>query len=172
MTVKVNIKRSDSGRGHHLSLDLGFDLSQLGLGDETGDLPPVARHLLVDDSHLLRREVAPGVHLFSERAQDVGVHTTKAHTVVVGGAVRSLFVGGLEGVDLDQTTDRPSRVGGELSLDVVLSDRLHCAARLPSEGIIVNRYSREFLAQNPASGRTQKPGAYHGPAAVVKPKVA
>lgn len=86
----------------------------------------ISRHFFVNDGHLLGAEVATCVDLFGEAAQNVGVAAAEAHAVVVAGGVAGLFVAGLEGVDFDQATDCPRRVGAKLRLDERLNFGFHC----------------------------------------------
>lgn len=112
---------SQSGDG----LRLGFDFRQLVLGDEAGDLLPIAWHFLEHNRHLLGAEVATTVDLGGEAAEDFGIATAEAHTVVVAGVTGALLIGGLKGVNLDQTLDRPGGIGAELILEVGLRSGFH-----------------------------------------------
>lgn len=119
----VALLRTNHLRCHSNSLG---DLLQSVLGDEAHDLPPVTWHFFVNDGHLLGAEVATCVDLLGEAAQNVGIAAAEAHAVVVACGVARLLVAGLEGVDFDQATDCPCRIGAELRLDVRLNFGFHC----------------------------------------------
>ena len=123
---------------------LGFDLCQLALGDEAGDLLPIAGHFLEHNRHLLGAQVATTVDLSGEAAQNLGIAPAEANAVVVAGVTGILLIGGLKGVNLDQTLDRPGAVGGELVLEVALGDSFHVWVQYTG----CNGERNNFLAQN------------------------
>lgn len=119
---------------------LGGDFRQLALGDKAGDLLPVAGHFLEHNRHLLGAEVATTVDLGGKAAQDFGIAAAKANAVVVAGVTAALFVGGLKGVNLDQTLDRPSRIGGELVFEVGLRGSVHVGYSIQEPVLTARRF--------------------------------
>lgn len=104
---------------------LVLNLSQLVSRNESSHLLPVPRHPLVDNRHLLRAECPALVDLDSKAAEDLTVHSTEPHTVVLLSVASSLFVCSLVGVEFHQCLDRPGRIGGQLVLEVGLGCFLH-----------------------------------------------
>ena len=109
---------------------LRLNLSQLVSRNEASHLPPVPRHPLVHNRHLLRTQCPALVDLDSKAAEDLTVHSTESHTVVLLSVARSLFVSSLVGVEFHQCLDRPGGIGGELVLEVGLGCFLHCGTSI------------------------------------------
>jgi len=80
-------------------------------------LTTVARHLLEEDLVLLLRQEATTLELVCEAREDVSIHTTEAHRVVILHVRTILLVGSLVLEDGLQATVSPADVGSEFVLE-------------------------------------------------------
>ena len=128
---------------------LVFDLGQFISRNKTRHLFPIPRHFLVHNGHLFNTKVTTLVHLFSKTGKDIRIQSIETNTVVLLGGLTVLFVNSLTFVDLDQSLDSPSRVGGQLVLDEILSDRLHCGNILHPVLVKVKRFFEQIHGSPP-----------------------
>ena len=123
---------------------LVLNLSQLVSRNEPSHLPPVPRHPLVDNRHLFRTECPATVDLYSKAAEDLTVHPTEPHTVVLLSVASSLLVSSLVGVEFHQCLDRPGGVGSQLVLEVGLGCFPHCGTSI-DEPVAESSLSQRFF---------------------------
>jgi len=70
----------------------------------------------VDVSHLLRGKESASLELGGEGGEEMGIHATEAHGVVVADSSLTLFVGCLILEDRQESSLSPTSVGGEFLL--------------------------------------------------------
>ena len=85
-------------------------------------LPSILRHLLVDEAHLLVREIATAEILLREARKELRIAAAEADAVVMAGDLRRLLVGGLIFlIDPNESLQGPDLVRSEHLLDVLKS---------------------------------------------------
>ena len=81
------------------------------------ELASIYRHLAEDDCHLLWGEESTGLELICEGGEDVGIHGSEAHAIVVLHARLCLFILCLVPVDGKQCSLRPLGVCTQFDLE-------------------------------------------------------
>lgn len=121
-----------------------LNLNHLFRRNKTSHLLVIPGHLLKHNSHLFGTKVTSLVHLFSKTGKNLTVNSVESNTVQVGSLAGGLFIHSLESVNLDQSLDSPSLVGGQLILDVLSNFHFHRENTIPATNPSVKTFFNFF----------------------------
>ena len=121
-----------------------LNLSHLFSRNKTSNLLMITGHLLKHNSHLFDTKITTLVHLFSKTGKNLTINSVESNTVQIGSLTRCLFIQSLKSVNLDQSLDSPSLVGGQLILDVLSNFHFHRENTIPATNPSVKTFFNFF----------------------------